>query len=102
MEHAKSILNNAYTKYRTNRSRTILLDNNQYFQIINGNSPVTPALAKTTQKKVKPPPPPTDVSPVCGDVRCRAYKMDGNICNVKVKFAGQEFCVRHAKKSKPI
>tara|TARA_Y100000389_G_C17214532_1_gene390204 strand:- start:219 stop:467 length:249 start_codon:yes stop_codon:yes gene_type:complete len=66
-----------YTELNRNRSRTILLTNQEFNHLeYNPTSRLEPKVTKN-------------------DVKCRAIKMDGNICNAKVKDG--EFCKRHSK-----
>lgn len=65
-----------YTELSRNRSKTILLTHQEFNHLeYNPTSRIEP----TTKN----------------DVKCRAIKMDGNVCNAKVKDG--EFCKRHSK-----
>ena len=71
-----------YDEIQNSRPRTILLSNEEFFALecgFNHQQPDTESrpLLKTTEN------------------RCRATKMDGNICNAKVKIG--DFCKRHSK-----
>jgi len=82
----------SYQKYYANRSKTIQMTSNNFFDLINGQPSPPPLKEKKEPKKRSP------TSQVCDDVRCRAYKMDGNKCNAKIKIQGTEFCARHSRK----
>jgi hypothetical protein len=91
-----NVLRTSYKKYYDNRSRTVLMTNKNYFDLLNGQADPLPSKEKERKEPKKRPP---STSQVCDDVRCRAYKMDGNKCNAKIKIRGNEFCARHSKKT---
>lgn len=94
LNNAVNILRASYTKYYANRSKTILMTNQNFYDLMNGQTqPVPPPKEKKEPKKRA-----STTAQVCNDVRCRAYKMDGNKCNAKIKIQGNEFCARHSKK----
>jgi hypothetical protein len=70
-------LRSRYKSHKDNRSRTILMTNEEFFAI-HENIP-----ASSNQRPV--------------EKKCRAHKMDGHICNALIKTSG-DFCRRHAKK----
>jgi len=90
IDKASEIVRLSYKTYRSNRHKTILLSNSDYFNVIQRPIPSIPVPAKKVTKPIPP----------AIECRCRAYKMDGNICNAKTK--GGEFCMRHSKKMKVI
>ena len=78
-------LRERYNSLKRNRPATILLTNQEYFSLDYkyNHQPVDVAVEPRIEKVLK-----------CV-VKCRATKMDGNVCNAKVKEG--EFCKRHSK-----
>jgi hypothetical protein len=78
-------LRERYISLKRNRPATILLTNQEYFSLDYkyNHQPVDACVEPRVEKISK-----------CV-VKCRATKMDGNICNAKVKEG--EFCKRHSK-----
>jgi hypothetical protein len=74
-------LQSRYASYTTNRPKTILLTNEQFYQI---HQPPSRPVATPQTPTVK---------------KCRATKLDGCRCDAVVKIAG-DFCKRHAKSNK--
>jgi len=93
-ESAKTIRTN-YEYIRTHRPRTILLTNAEYYRLFDKHD----ERFKTTPSVVVQKPPKAVIKPATVIVFCRAFKMDGHVCNAKVKKTGFEFCARHSKKS---
>ena len=72
-----------YRVLKQNRPRTVLLCNQQYFSLDQLHNETNICLGNHKTKETK------------SVIRCRATKMDGNVCNAKVKDG--EFCKRHSK-----
>jgi hypothetical protein len=81
--HASAKIREQYKNLKIKRSKTILLSNQEYLSLEHGVGTGPPI--ETKPKAV------TQVS----NLTCRAYKMDGNICNAKAKCG--DFCNRHKK-----
>ena len=72
-----------YKALGVKRSKTILLTTQEYLNLEHGVG-TTPVI----ENKPKP-------AATVHVLTCRAYKMDGNICNAKAKIG--DFCNRHKK-----
>ena len=81
--HASVKIREQYKNLSMKRSKTILLSNQEYLNLEHGVGIAPPIETK-----------PKAVMKVSG-LTCRAYKMDGNVCNAKAKCG--DFCNRHKK-----
>ena len=89
-------LRSSYTSFNDNRSKTILMTPQEYYRLFDKYeermTEKSQAVSKVSATALKT----TKTPQVFG--LCRAYKMNGCVCNAKIKNTGTEFCVRHSKK----
>jgi len=88
MIHTMTKMNKIYSDIKDRKSKSITISKYEAQSIDTMTLPPPPPVAPKVQQKEKP------------NVKihyCQAIKMDGNVCNSKVK-ACSEFCGRHSKR----
>jgi hypothetical protein len=89
-------LRSSYALFNENRPKTVLMTTQEYYRLFDKyeeKMAEKPSPAGKVPKELKA----KSTPQVFG--LCRAYKMDGCVCNAKIKLSGTEFCVRHSKKT---